>query len=122
MKNQDKKNKSFWRRKSRKKNISPRIVIRNDFRYNYSNKARKHPHYVFAQEGNILFSVGVTHKPRTRGKDNIPLSINPDPTDKRKAYIRPVVMKEHKNKYGWQLVGWELCEEDLEKIKHLFEQ
>jgi len=108
MKKQQKKNS----RKSKTK-----AIPRNEFRWKNKTGRTPHPHYVFAQVGNYYYSIGTTTKPKSRGKTNIQMHRNPEPSNKELSYFRPVVEVAHKNDYSNILPGWTLCKEDDEKMK-----
>jgi len=96
----DLKKKGAYRKKIKgeKKTRDIKMDLIFEFRFNNSIKASGHPAIIFHQEGRHFYCFGITHNKRTRGADNIPLYKNPDPNDKRQAYIRKVYMIEHKSK------------------------
>lgn len=87
-----------------------------------TKEAKGHLHYVCGKTGNKYESVGVTHAQKTKGTKNVPLHKNPDPNDKRKAYIRPALTEEKRKQYGKQLNGLGLSTEDKKKVWELIEQ
>lgn len=87
---------------------------RNEFR---RNKRTNHPSYVFEQEGNYCKSHGLTHSKKTFGKDNIPLSQNPNPKDDRQAFARPDVQCQHRADYGKKYGEWTLSPGDIKRLE-----
>ena len=90
---------------------------RNEFRKNNSKDGRGHPSYIYARQGDDYFYLGLTHSPITKGVKNIELEKNPDPKDKRQAYVRPKAEKKNKSSFGKKLIGWFFSDNDKEKIK-----
>lgn len=87
-----------------------------------TKEGKGHPHYVCGRKGNKYQSVGITHSEHTKGTKNLPLKKNPDPKDKRKAYIRPKLTEEKAKKYGKNLNGLGLSSEDKKKVWELIEK
>ncbi len=106
------------KRKRRKKN---KITVKDmdEFRKLNTKEAKGHLHYVCGKKGKKYQSVGTTHARRTNGKLNIPLENNPNPQDKRKAYVRPELTEEEIEKYGKRLSGLRLSQNDRKVIWEL---
>ncbi len=51
------------------------------------------------------------------GRKNIKLIKNPNPNDKRSAYIRPIVDHDDKKNFGKKKSGWLLHRVDKDRIK-----
>jgi len=106
--------------KGEKKRQGAVANFKGEFRYNNSERAKGHPSFIIKQEGNYFWSLGITHSPKTRGKENVPLKKSPNPLDYEKNYIRPVAIKMHKDYFGKVLVEWHFCEEDELVVEALF--
>lgn len=89
---------------------------RNEFR---KNKITQHPAYIFAKVGKNFKFLGLTHSDTTKGVKNIKLDKNPNPKDKKQAYIKPIKEKEMINKFNKKESDWKLSKSDKEKIKKL---
>ena len=91
----------------------------SEFRKANSKEGSGHPTYIYARVGNEYMFLGLTHSDVTKGTKNIRLEKNPNPKDKRPAYVRPVSQKAHKASFGAKLKGWFFGDEDKEKIDKL---
>lgn len=89
-------------------------TAKNEFRYN-SNQ--KHMSYVFEDDGKKYSSLGITTKPYTFGKKNMPLSKNPQKTKTEPAYIRNGVIRNKHDSYSRVKRNFAFAEEDLPKVK-----
>jgi len=117
----DKKKRGAYRQKIKglDRTQTMKIKFRGEIRYNNSAEGRGHPCVVCYQSGKQFVVIGITHKHKTRGKDNIPMHKNPDPTDKEPAYMRPVLMRESRDKFSNIIPGWRLGHEDEITIRDL---
>jgi len=88
---------------------------KSEFRKNYG-KGKGHPAYIYAKIGNDYKYLGLTHSDITKGVKNIKLDKNPNPLDKRSAYVRPKAEKEKTRNFGKKLKGWKFTKEDKQKI------
>lgn len=87
---------------------------RNEFRYNFS---KKHKNYVFGENEDKFYSLGITHEAYTFGRRNMPLKVNPQYGKKEKAYIRNGVIIDKKRSYGRPLRGYRFGVEDYRNVK-----
>lgn len=92
---------------------------KNEFRRTNKKDGKNHPTYIYAREGDDYVYLGITHAKITKGTKNIQLDKNPNPKDKRTAYVRPVAQKADKSSFGEKLRGWFFGESDKEKINKL---
>ena len=93
------------------------------FRYNFrKNKRVNHPAYLIDQDGNMYKYIGLTHSKVTDNVQNVKLSKNPDPKDKRPSYARPFVERDEKKNFGKGLNDWKLAPEDKKKIKKIIKK
>ncbi len=81
------------------------------------SKATGHPAYIFAQEGNDFKFLGITHSPMTEGNANIELSVNPNRSDKRKAYVIKKSKRDRTNKFGAKSKTMKIAKKDKSKIR-----
>ncbi len=109
-------------KKIKKAPKSKKTTDLDEFHKLNTKEAKGHLHYVCGKTGNNFESVGVTHAKKTKGTKNVPLQKNPDPNDKRKAYIRPALTEEKRKQYGKQLNGLGLSAEDKKKVWDLIEK
>ena len=95
--------------------MSKKYFRKNEFRY---NNTTKHPNYIFEEFGNKYHSVGITHKDKTFGKSNMPLSKNPDNRKKEKTYIRNGIITDKKKNYSKKPIkNMSFDREDFPKVK-----
>lgn len=104
------------------KKKNPKVENKDEFRKLNTKEEKGHLHYVCGRTGNKLQSVGITHGKRTKGVNNIPLEKNPDPKDKRKAYVRPKLTEKKAKNYGKRLDGLGLSQTDKLKVWALIEK
>ncbi len=90
--------------------------IKNEFR---QHKVSGHPTYIYRKVGDSFEYIGITHAKVTNKTNNIELCKNPDPHDKKKAYMRPKPSKDRIHKFKEPLKGWKLNSEDREKAKRI---
>lgn len=87
-----------------------------------TKEAKGHLHYVCGKVGQDYQSVGITHGKRTKGVNNVPLKKNPNPQDKKQAYVRPQLTQEKAKSYGRKLDGLGLSAEDKKMVIELIER
>jgi len=92
---------------------------KSEFRRTNSKDGRNHPTYIYAKVGDHYRYLGITHASITDGIQNIRLEKNPNPHDKRTAYVRPMARQAHKSSFGARLKGWFFGDSDKEKINKL---
>lgn len=90
----------------RRSGKSKQDVQVGDFRREKTAEAQGHIKYISRVKGKTAEGVGLTHSPRTKGVNNIPLEKNPSPTDTSQAYVRPKTTEAPKGSYGKRLLGW----------------
>lgn len=91
----------------------------DEFRKLNDKEGKGHPRYIFKKRGKTYKAVGITHGEHTDGKKNVPLTANPNPTDKKPAYVRTVIEIKSKDKYGNKLKGWKFNVEDKKLVDAL---
>lgn len=94
----------------------------DEFRKLHTKEAKGHLHYVCGKTTSKYESVGITHASKTKGVSNIPLNKNPNPTDKKKAYVRPKLTEAKPSDYGKKLNGLGLGSDDKKKVWELIEK
>ena len=92
---------------------------RNEFRKKNTKDGRGHPTYIYRERGNQYDYLSLTHSERTEGEKNIPLKKNPNPKDRRKAYVRPKVETAHVSSFGKRLLGWFFGDDDKDTVNKL---
>lgn len=85
--------------------------------YSHGKANSGHPTYVFAKQGDEFWFVGITHSNITDNMSNIPLDVNPNPSDKRPAFIRPRVGRDHYKSFGRNQKTWKFADSDKGKVK-----
>lgn len=103
----------------RKKKESRKYKPLNEFRFNHSQAANSHPHYIFGVKGIKYKSLPLTTT-RPGNVSYYTLEKNPNPNDKSTAYL-PFV-KPHTAKitlYDKEVLkGWGFDKEDMPVIRH----
>ena len=117
MKEKDKK-----KSKSTKKSGQKKVKNTDEFRKLNTRDEKGHLQYVCGRSGNELQSLGVTHGKRTKGVNNVPLKKNPNPEDKKQAYVRPKLTQKKAKDYGKRLDNLGLGAEDKEMVWALIER
>lgn len=92
---------------------------KNEFRRTNKKGGKNHPTYIYAREGDDYVYLGLTHSRITENVENIRLDKNPNPKDKRPAYVRPMSQKANRSSFGKKFIGWFFSESDKEKIENL---
>ena len=92
---------------------------RSEFRRTNLKQGLNHPTYIYARVGDDYRYLGIIHAKITDGIQNVPLTKNPNPKDKRASYVRPVPQQAHRASFGARLQGWSFSDSDKEKIKKL---
>lgn len=89
-------------------------IKKDEFR---RNKKTQHPAYIYARVGNDYKFLGITHSEITKGVKNIELEQNPNPKDKKRAYIVPKPEQQKINKFKNKNSDWKMSKSDKQKIK-----
>lgn len=85
------------------------------------NKRVRHPAYVFDEKSGKLLYIGITHAPKVKEEENIPLKKNPNPQDDKQAFARPKVEEDEPKNFGRAMKDWKLSEEDKKTINTIIE-
>ena len=85
------------------------------FRKFRNAKYTGHPQYVYDEDGRKYKVVGITKSPITDGVLNIRLDVNPEPNNKKPAYIRPKTDSVEKGVENVRLKGWKFAGSDKPK-------
>ena len=99
-----------------KKTASGKVEKKDEFRI---NKKSGHPTYVYARVGSKFEFIGLTHSEITQGVKNIKLEKNPDPKDKRTAYMRPSAKSDKTKNFKEKKKGWKLSTADKNKAEKI---
>lgn len=92
---------------------------KSEFRRTNLKQGLNHPTYIYARVGDDYRYLGITHAKITEGVRNIPLEKNPNPKDKKAAYVRPDPQQAHRASFGARLQGWSFSDSDKAKIKKM---
>ena len=92
---------------------------RNEFRR--KNKSGEgHPTHIYRKVGNTYEFIGITHSDVTRGVKNIKLDKNPNPKDKKAAYIKPTPERASTKAFRSKPEpDWEFAKSDLPKVEEV---
>ena len=93
----------------------------DEFRKKRTKEGKGHAGHFFEKRGKNLLGVGLTHADHTDGVKNIPLEKNPEPNpkDKRKSHVRPVLEEIEEEHLSKRLQGWEFTEKDAAMVREL---
>lgn len=104
---------------SRKRKQSRKYVPLNEFRVNRLDIYGRHPQYVFGRTHNgKLKSLGLSHTPDEKHKSH-KLNVNPNPSDKKTAYIGETVHTVAENAYDSPKKGWRFSDTDKPLVRHI---
>ena len=79
-------------------------------------KHSKHPQVIVNADRTKFSSMTLTHKERSSKHSNIPLKVNPNPNDKRNAYIRKQVIRDFKFNFSKAFKNYKLSNEDIDEL------
>ena len=85
-------------------------------------RIKKHPTFIFLQNGDILIYVQLTHSEKIRGKILIKLKKNPNPLDIRDSYYIEEICHDNKDNFGKKKVDWIIDESDEKQIRKLIKK
>ena len=86
------------------------------------NKRINHPTYLLGRNGNKLDYVGITHSDTTDGEYNLPLDKNPNPRDKKRAFLRPKIETDEPKNFGRRYEDWKFSEKDKKTVQKLYDK
>jgi hypothetical protein len=97
-----------------------KIIKADEIRTNYKKTGRTpHPTYIYAKEGKSYHFLGITHSPQVRGTKTIALHDNPNPKDKKQAFIIPKRERDHKKNFGPKHRTWKMSKTNKAIIKKI---
>ena len=76
-----------------------------------------HPNFVFGRVGDKYKSFGLTHKPK-KNHPYVPLTKNPNPNDKRDAFLQKKVLSTDKRYMSPIEEKWEFSPDDRAVARH----
>lgn len=89
-------------------------VTKNEFRF---NRKISHNTYIFADDGSNYKAVGITHSEKTFGKNNMPLTVNPQKNKKEKAYIRNGIISDKHSHFDKPKKNFAFTKDDFLNVK-----
>lgn len=89
----------------------------NFFAKNHSKQSMGHPNFVFGRVGDKYKSFGLTHKPK-ENHPYVPLTKNPNPNDKRDAFLQKKVLSTDKRYMSPIEEKWEFSPDDRAVARH----
>lgn len=86
-----------------------------------TNKVTGHPSFLFQKQGKLRKSIGLSHNDKEDYGKKHRLTKNPNPKDKRTAYVKDKIeiQKENKYKRDNKYKGWCFADEDKSLIDFL---
>lgn len=91
------------------------------FRKFKNAKFTGHPQYVYDEDGRKYKVIGITSSPKTNGVANIMLDSNPEPNNKKTAYIRSKPDTVDKGVRNEKLKGWKFANSDKKKVQNVID-
>ncbi len=91
------------------------------FRKFHDKTTTSHPQYVYDENGREYKILGITSSPKTNGILNVQLERNPEPNNRKAAYVRPVPAKVNKGVRNDKLKGWKFSENDKKKVRTIID-
>ena len=76
-------------------------------------KHAKHPQVIVYADRIIFKSLTLTHSRGRRRKRNIPLKFNPNPQDKKSAFVSKTTIKDFKFNYSKAFKNYRLSDDDI---------
>ena len=92
----------------------------DEFRTN-NRDSRRHPVYIFAQEGNDFIYFTITHASSFKNVLNVKFITNPNSSDERDTYFVPIAKRLHRNNFGRVKENWVLSDIDYENMMEYYE-
>lgn len=80
-------------------------------------KRSKHHHIIIRENKDTNVSVGITHSPKRGNHKNIPLEVNPNPSDSTQAYILDYPVKDRTELYEKSKRKLNIHESDYAKVE-----
>lgn len=87
---------------------------KNEFRF---NRKTNHNTYIFGDDGKNYKALGITHKDKTFGKNNMPLANNPQKGKSEKAYIRNGIISDTYSHFDKPKKNFGFSNEDFSNVK-----
>ena len=91
-----------------------KLKNKNEFRF---NRKINHNTYIFADDGKNYKAVGITHSDKTFGKNNMPLSDNPQKGKTEKSYIRNGIISDTYSHFDKPKKNFAFSSDDYPKVK-----
>lgn len=84
-------------------------------------KHERHPQLTVDADRTTFTSMSITHSKKKGKKNNLPLKHNPNPEDKRPAYLRKQVVKDFKFRFSKAFKNYQISDEDAVMIMNYLE-
>ena len=85
-------------------------------------RKERHPPVIVGANRTSFKSMGITHSAKHGKRNNIKLKSNPNPSDKREAYLRKEIIKDFKFKFTKAFRNYKLSKEDIEELINYLEK
>lgn len=96
---------------------------KNDFNVGFrKNKTTKHPAYAYSKKNDKIQYVSLTHSDKYNNKPNIPLHKNPNPKDKKQAYILPDPYEDKIRDFSRGYNDWKIHAKDKSKFNSVMKK
>ena len=79
-------------------------------------KKERHPQIIIDADKTTFSSMRITHSSHHVKRNNFELLHNPNPADKKKAYLRKEIIKDYKFKYSKQFKNYKVANEDKARL------
>lgn len=96
---------------------------KNNFRKGFrKNKTTQHPAYAYSKNDGKFQYVSLTHSDRYNNKPTIPLHKNPNPNDKKQAYILPDPYEDKIKDFSRGYNDWKIHAKDKSKFNSVMKK
>ena len=102
--------------------MKKKAKFRKGFRKLDNKEVKGHPTYIYAKIGNDYKFLGLTHSSITDNVRNIKLEKNPNPKDKRTAYVRPKAGQANRSEFGKGFNDWKFSEQDRKRVAKIIDK
>lgn len=82
-------------------------------------KKSGHPAYIYEKVGDEFVFLGITHSELSKDAKNIKLERNPDPSDKRTAYVKTKSQSDKQSRFGSRKKDWKLDDADKKVVEKI---
>ena len=83
-------------------------------------KKENHPKVIINADKTSFGAVDLTHAISDGKRSNLPLKNNPNPNDKRKAYVKKRIIRDFKFRFSKAFKNYQLSNDDIDELIKYF--